>query len=104
MTTQHTPGPYFVKGGTTATIPNVHILAKDESCPAGVYGIATVYGDTKEHAILNAKTLVNAFNSHDELVKVLKDVANDLAWGTTAKYKGEGSKFLFDLIARAGGQ
>jgi len=40
----------------------------------------------------------------DELLEALKGIEPDLAWGTTGRYKGEGSDAIRALIAKAEGR
>ena len=64
-------------------------------------GTIEVFGANKSET---ATFVHRACNSHETLLKILKEVANDLAWGTTGKYKGTGSAYIFTAIAEAEGK
>lgn len=66
--------------------------------------IAFVYGASEIERDAKAAFIMRACNAHGELLDILKSVASDLAWGTTAKYKGAGSDYIFAAIAKAAGK
>lgn len=105
-TTKHTPGPWEIREGDALEI---HQVSND----GGIDPIAVINPDTyapkgtRAHnpelwdcAMSNAALIAAA----PELLEMLKALEPDLAWGTTGRYKAQGSDAIRALIAKAEGR